>query len=66
MVLEDRLGRSRVLRFRESENLVFPVTMISKRVEGNVRFRVHELFEKTANEVDDFALNAPGRRRRQL
>jgi hypothetical protein len=66
VVLEDRLGRSRVLRFRESENLVFPVTMISKRVEGNVRFRVQELFEKTANEVDDFALNAPGRRRRQL
>jgi hypothetical protein len=66
VVVEDRLGRSRALRFRESENLVFPVTMISKRVEGNVRFRVIELYEKTSSEVDGFALRAQGGRRRHL
>jgi hypothetical protein len=66
VVVEDRLGRSRALRFRESENLVFPVTMISKRVEGNVRFRVAELFEKTSTQVDEFARSARGARRQHL
>jgi hypothetical protein len=66
VVVEDRLGRSRALRFRESQNLVFPVTMISKRVEGNVRFRVRELYDKTSSQVDDFALSAQGGRRRHL
>jgi len=66
VVVEDRLGRSRALRFRESENLIFPVTMISKRVEGKVRFRVLELFEETSSRVDDFALRARGGRRRHL
>jgi hypothetical protein len=66
VVVEDRLGRSRALRFRESQNLVFPITMISKRVEGNVRFRVRELYDKTSSQVDDFALSAQGGRRRHL
>jgi len=66
VAIEDELGRSRALRFRESEDLIFPVTMISKRVEVKVRFRVLDLFEKTSSRVDDLALRARGGRRRHL
>ena len=45
-VVEDELGRSRALRLGESDELVYPVTMISKRVEADVRFTVNELYAK--------------------
>jgi hypothetical protein len=46
VVVEDELGRSRALRLRESDELVYPVTMISKRVEADVQFTVDELYAK--------------------
>ena len=48
VVLIDELGRSRALRLGETEVMIFPVTMISKRVERDVPFRVRELYQKTA------------------
>jgi hypothetical protein len=63
VVVDDDLGRSRALRFGETENLIFPVTMISKRVERNVRFRVSELFEKARESVEEFR-RTTGRGRR--
>lgn len=50
-VWEDELGRSRALRLDEDE-AVFPVTMISKRVEGGVPFRVEELYRSAAEAVE--------------
>lgn len=46
VVVQDEIGRSRALRFRDTDTLVFPVTMISKRVEGDVRFEVSDLYAK--------------------
>ena len=46
VVVEDELGRSRALRLGESDELVYPVTMISKRVEADIRFTVDELYAK--------------------
>lgn len=46
VIVEDELGRSRALRFGDTDALVFPVTMISKRVERDVRFTVDELYGK--------------------
>jgi len=46
VVVQDEIGRSRALRFDDTDTLVFPVTMISKRVEGDVRFAVSELYAK--------------------
>ena len=43
-VVEDELGRSRALRLGERDELVYPVTMISKRVKVHVRFTVEELY----------------------
>jgi hypothetical protein len=45
-VVEDELGRSRALRLGESDDLVYPVTMISKRVEADIRFTVEEFYAK--------------------
>lgn len=50
VVVEDELGRSRALRMGESDELIFPVTMISKRVERDIRFSVEELYA-TAQKV---------------
>ena len=47
VAVEDEHGRSRALQYGEDEDLFFPVTMISKRVDKDVRFTVEELFEKT-------------------
>ena len=44
--VEDEFGKSRALRLDETETLIFPVTMISKRVEGGTPFTIAELFEK--------------------
>lgn len=52
VVFEDSYGRSRALRVGESEDVIFPVTMISKRVEGDVPFRVDELYRETARTVE--------------
>lgn len=51
VVFEDELGDSRALRLGSSEIVIFPVTMISKRVERDLDVRVQELFEKTAREI---------------
>lgn len=45
-IVEDELGRSRALRLGKSDDLVYPVTMISKRVEKDIRFTVDELYAK--------------------
>ena len=50
VVVKDKLGRSRALRWKDTESFIFPVTMISKRVERDVRFTVEELYAK-AEEV---------------
>jgi len=66
VVVNDDLGRSRALRYGEGEDLIFPVTMISKRVEADVDFRVIELYEKSARSLDEFARRAGNGRRISL
>ena len=42
VIYEDPLGRSRALRYRDTENYLFPMTMISRRREvGNLSTVVH-------------------------
>jgi len=50
-VYHDELGESHALRLGETDTVVFPVTMISKRVEGGVPFRVAELYQKGVDTV---------------
>lgn len=46
VVYEDALGRSRALRYRETDNYLFPMTMISRRREADSRTPVKEIYQK--------------------
>lgn len=46
VVYEDPLGRSRALRYRETDNYLFPMTMISRRREADNRTPVQEIYQK--------------------
>ena len=43
---EDKLGRSRALRLGDTEHYLFPVTMISRRVEAGSRVNVVAVYDK--------------------
>ena len=59
VVYEDPLGRSRALRYRETENYLFPVTMISRRQEvGNDR-SVQEIYAKAVSIIEPIREKLP-------
>ena len=45
VIFEDEVGRSRALRFGDSESLLFPVTMLARRKEGGGRTDVQEIYD---------------------
>ncbi len=49
VVYEDKLGRSRALRYRDSDNYLFPVTMISRRREAGNETPVSEIYRKASD-----------------
>jgi hypothetical protein len=51
---EDDIGVSKALRWRKTENYVFPVTMFSKRNQFNEKIDVYAVFDKIAADVDRF------------
>jgi hypothetical protein len=50
-MVEDQYGRDPAIRYKESSLLVFPMTMISKRVEDGEAFDVSELFDGLAKQL---------------
>lgn len=50
-VVDDQYGHSRALRYRDTANLFFPVTMISKRVQAGERVDVRALYDQVAADV---------------
>lgn len=46
VIFEDELGRSRALRIGETEHLLFPVTMISRRYEADARVDVQDIYDR--------------------
>lgn len=46
VVYEDRAGRSRALRYRETDNFLFPATMISRRREVGDTTTVVDIYNK--------------------
>jgi len=52
IVVNDEIGRSRALRMGDTEVLIFPITMISKRVEQGVPFTVQALYDQTVRTVE--------------
>jgi hypothetical protein len=46
VIYEDRLGRSRALRYEQSDNYLFPMTMISRRQEADNHTPVADIYQK--------------------
>ena len=51
VIYEDRLGRSRALRYQQTDNYLFPITMISRRREVDNRTPVTEIYTKAASTI---------------
>ena len=52
-MVEDEYGRDPAIRYKETSLLVFPMTMISKRVEDGEEVDVAELFDGLARQLAD-------------
>jgi hypothetical protein len=46
VIYEDTLGRSRALRYQQTENYLFPMTMISRRREVDNRSTVSAIYQR--------------------
>jgi len=59
---EDELGSSKALRWRKTDNFIFPVTMFSKRVQFSERINVQVMYQEIEAEIQRFkrlSLNTP-------
>jgi len=46
VIYEDKLGRNRALRYRDTDNYLFPMTMISRRHEVENRTPVRDVYQR--------------------
>lgn len=51
---EDDIGTSKALRWKKTENYVFPVTLFSKRVQFKEKINMTRVFEEIGAEVESF------------
>jgi len=51
--IDDRYGHSRTLRYRDSDQLFFPVTMISKRVKAGERVDMRALYDQVKQATEE-------------
>jgi hypothetical protein len=49
VIYEDRLGRSRALRYQQTDNYLFPMTMISRRLEVDNRSPVAAIYQRAVD-----------------
>lgn len=61
VIYDDRYGRSRALRLDQSDNYLFPVTMISRRVEAGSDVSVSAIFDKARNMILPYKTPLPFR-----
>ena len=54
MSYEDEIGTSKALRWKKTENYVFPVTLFSKRVQFKEKIEMTSVFEEIGAEVERF------------
>jgi hypothetical protein len=59
VVLKDEVGRSRALRYRDGDFLLFPVTMISRRREVGDTTPVADIYRRAADLVSAGTAAAP-------
>lgn len=49
VIYEDKLGRSRALRYKQSDNYLFPMTMISRRREAGNLSPVTDIYQRAVD-----------------
>ena len=54
VIYRDKLGRSRALSFLEAEIYVFPITMISRRLEAGSKRQLKSLFNETVSKTKPY------------
>ncbi len=59
VVIEDRYGRSRALRLGATDNLLFPITMISRRAKVGARVSTQEIYQKAKDIMQPFIQKGP-------
>ena len=52
LVYEDNMGRSRALRYRDTDNFLFPATMIARRQEAGSNTPVADIYRKAYLSID--------------
>ncbi|GAB2188841.1 DUF3806 domain-containing protein [Sessilibacter sp. MAH2] len=58
-VYEDQLGRSRALCFPQTEHCIFPITMLSRRMEAGLSPNVSDIYAKTAESLKPLTPKLP-------
>ena len=61
VIYEDNLGRSRALRYRDSDNYLFPMTMVSRRREAGNTQPVAAIYQKAYDIIDPLREELPFR-----
>jgi hypothetical protein len=61
VIYEDNLGRSRALRYRKSQEYLFPITMISRRQEADNDTAVAAIYQKAYAIIDPLRPELPFR-----
>jgi hypothetical protein len=59
VIYADKIGRSRALRYRETDTFVFPMTMISRRQEVGNTTSVETIYQKAYDRVDAVRVPLP-------
>ncbi|MDG1206978.1 MAG: DUF3806 domain-containing protein [Pseudomonadales bacterium] len=54
VIYEDDLGASKALRWRKTDNFLFPVTMLSKRAKYGEEINLEQIFDELSVTVDEF------------
>ena len=61
VIYEDAAGRSRALRYRDSQEYLFPITMISRRQEADNHTPVAVIYQKAYDIIDPLRPELPFR-----
>lgn len=59
VIYEDKLGRSRALRYRETDNYLFPMTMISRRQEAANQTSVAAIYQRAVAAITPYRTPLP-------
>jgi len=66
VVYEDQYGRSRALQLGPSENFLFPITMISRRIDNGIPVNIIDIYNKAIAEMEPYIATRYRRNYRKL